>query len=301
VSGFTLVALSCMVVPSFASVRIVEPIVIPAAVAPTDAPKDETIPTTAPTPSAAPVEATANARQGEPVPAAIPPVQPSGTASSSAIGQNEEAIGTPIVSSDALEPEFAFASAGASYGAQYSPRAVAPMTAPRVASEQQIEREVMKTRMRMAVEAVAAEYGNPTFVEIFTNDPIRAQALRKRLQLLQNYEALVAEIAALEKQRIAVGQAVSLAERQRRAQVQGEIAVLEQKRAGIARSIDLEVQQQKSAIRAELTLLEREKSTLANDVESKRTELKTLQEKADALGERIRKAQSALDAAAAFQ
>jgi predicted nucleic acid-binding Zn-ribbon protein len=60
----------------------------------------------------------------------------------------------------------------------------------------------MVARMRLAVERIAAEYGNPTFAQVFTNDAVQAQAFRKRVQLLHRAEAINAEIAELEKQKL---------------------------------------------------------------------------------------------------
>jgi hypothetical protein len=63
-------------------------------------------------------------------------------------------------------------------------------------------RSEMVARMRLAVERIAAEYGNPTFAQVFTNDAVQAQAFRKRVQLLHRAEAINAEIAELEKQKV---------------------------------------------------------------------------------------------------
>jgi hypothetical protein len=61
--------------------------------------------------------------------------------------------------------------------------------------------EEMITRMKMAVEDVAAQYGNPSFAQVFTNDPVRAKVLRRRLEILKQVDRLNAEIADLETRR----------------------------------------------------------------------------------------------------
>ena len=71
-------------------------------------------------------------------------------------------------------------------------------------SEAAARRAEMITRMRLAVEQIAAEYGNPTFAQVFTNDNVQAQILRKRVQLLHRAEAINAEITALEKQKLQI-------------------------------------------------------------------------------------------------
>lgn len=63
------------------------------------------------------------------------------------------------------------------------------------------ERAEMIARMRIVVEQIAAEYGNPTFAQVFTNDAVQAQVLRKRVQMLHRMEAIKAEITALQKQK----------------------------------------------------------------------------------------------------
>jgi hypothetical protein len=61
--------------------------------------------------------------------------------------------------------------------------------------------EEMITRMKMAVEDVAAQYGNPSFAQVFTNDSVRAKVLRRRMEILKQVDRLNAEIAVLETRR----------------------------------------------------------------------------------------------------
>ncbi|MDF9833691.1 hypothetical protein M2103_001923 [Ereboglobus sp. PH5-5] len=62
-------------------------------------------------------------------------------------------------------------------------------------------RDEMIMRMKRAVEQIASEYGNPTFAQVFTNDAVQAQVLRKRVQMLHRMETIRTEIAALQKQK----------------------------------------------------------------------------------------------------
>lgn len=59
----------------------------------------------------------------------------------------------------------------------------------------------MLNRMQAAVEEVAGLYGNPTFLQVFTNDPERAAELRMRLRTNRRGEALQAELKELEARR----------------------------------------------------------------------------------------------------
>lgn len=78
-----------------------------------------------------------------------------------------------------------------------------PAAAPRTSSPvKHVKNAEMVTRMRMAVERIAAEYGNPSFAHIFTNDPLQAQLYRKRIQLVQRMDVLRTEIDALEQQKL---------------------------------------------------------------------------------------------------
>jgi hypothetical protein len=69
-------------------------------------------------------------------------------------------------------------------------------------------KEEMINRMRVSVEKIAAEYGNPTFTRIFTNDNIRARMLRQRMHLLNNLDALNTEIGILTRQKEEIGRQV---------------------------------------------------------------------------------------------
>lgn len=59
----------------------------------------------------------------------------------------------------------------------------------------------MVARMRIAVEKIASEYGNPSFAQIFTNDPEKAAKLRERYTDLDKRDALKQEVASLTEQR----------------------------------------------------------------------------------------------------
>ena len=59
----------------------------------------------------------------------------------------------------------------------------------------------MLSKMQAAVEDIAGLYGNPTFVEIFTNDPAKAEELKVRLQAERSGGAARRDLADLEKRR----------------------------------------------------------------------------------------------------
>jgi hypothetical protein len=61
--------------------------------------------------------------------------------------------------------------------------------------------EEMLQKMQAAVEEVAQLYGNPTFIQVFTNDSDRAAELKKRLQSARSGEEIRRELATLEKRR----------------------------------------------------------------------------------------------------
>ena len=71
----------------------------------------------------------------------------------------------------------------------------------------------MVARMRAAVEKIAAEYGSPTFVQLFTNDSVMAQVWRKRLQMIQNADLIATELASLQRQKKAASEEVEAARR----------------------------------------------------------------------------------------
>lgn len=72
---------------------------------------------------------------------------------------------------------------------------------PPAADAAQTRYNEMLSRMRAAVEEVAQLYGNPTFLEVFTNDPERAADLRRRLRTDRTAEQVRAEAGELLKKR----------------------------------------------------------------------------------------------------
>lgn len=242
-------------------VRMVEPVVIPAAASLRSDASTDSLPS-----PALPV-ASGSVRVGVP-PSVSTPVA---TSAPAPIPASTVPVAAPSILPDAEEmalavpppPGFAFASG-------HARQPVVPETTDSGRDPLALHpgQEEMRVRMRLAVERVAAEYGNPVFAELFTNDPLRARVLRNRLQLLKDYEALTARVVEMEQQRQAVADSVEAAIRQRSALIQTGIADLE-----------------------------RQKTMLAAAVDAQRAELKMLQERASALNERILKAQRALAAA----
>jgi hypothetical protein len=74
--------------------------------------------------------------------------------------------------------------------------------------------EEMLARMQAAVEEVAQLYGNPIFLQVFTNDKERASALKERLRSVRTGEEARFELAALEKKREDLLSDIALKERE---------------------------------------------------------------------------------------
>lgn len=72
----------------------------------------------------------------------------------------------------------------------------------------------MLDRMQAAVEEIAGLYGNPTFLQVFTNDPSRAEELKLRLRTDQGVAHLGSELKDLERRRDAVLNDIALKERE---------------------------------------------------------------------------------------
>lgn len=74
--------------------------------------------------------------------------------------------------------------------------------------------EEMLGRMQAAVEEVAQLYGNPIFLQVFTNDAGRASALKERLRNASKSDDAGREMAALEKRREDILNDIALRERE---------------------------------------------------------------------------------------
>ncbi len=61
--------------------------------------------------------------------------------------------------------------------------------------------EEMLAKMQAAVEEVAQLYGDPIFLQVFTNDTERAAQLKERLRLARSQKELQRELSDLEKRR----------------------------------------------------------------------------------------------------
>jgi hypothetical protein len=61
--------------------------------------------------------------------------------------------------------------------------------------------EEMLGKMQEAVEEVAQLYGNPVFLQVFTNDLGRADELKKRLRSARSGEEIQRELSELERRR----------------------------------------------------------------------------------------------------
>jgi hypothetical protein len=74
--------------------------------------------------------------------------------------------------------------------------------------------EEMLDKMQAAVEEIAQLYGNPIFLQVFTNDPGRASELKQRLRAAQAGEEIRRDLAALEKKRDDLLSDIALRERE---------------------------------------------------------------------------------------
>jgi hypothetical protein len=59
----------------------------------------------------------------------------------------------------------------------------------------------MLSKMRDAVQGIAESYGNPIFIQVFTNDREKALLLKQRLQSSKRGEQIRVELSNLEKKR----------------------------------------------------------------------------------------------------
>ena len=82
--------------------------------------------------------------------------------------------------------------------------------------EQRAEKryEEMLNKMQAAVEEIAQLYGNPIFVQIFTNDTERASELKLRLKAAKNEDDIRRELAELKKKRDELLNDIALKERE---------------------------------------------------------------------------------------
>jgi hypothetical protein len=72
----------------------------------------------------------------------------------------------------------------------------------------------MLSKMQAAVEEIAQLYGNPVFLQVFTNDVERATELKQRLRAAQGDEEVRREISDIEKKREDLLNDIALKERE---------------------------------------------------------------------------------------
>ncbi len=72
----------------------------------------------------------------------------------------------------------------------------------------------MLGKMRASVEEIAQLYGNPVFLQVFTNDTDRANELKERLRAARSDEEIRRELADLEKRRDDLLNDIALRERE---------------------------------------------------------------------------------------
>jgi chromosome segregation ATPase len=148
------------------------------------------------------------------------------------------------------------------------------------------EREEMYTRMRVAVERIAAEYGNPRFAQFFSNDTLRTKVLKQRMQLLQNYDLLQAEISKLQKKKNEVEKNLKMTIQEQKLRIDAELAALEN-----------EKNRHSTRIKAEMAGTDREKTALIAETAVLRDELTKLRATAEELRQKIQQVQLTLNVA----
>jgi uncharacterized protein YjiS (DUF1127 family) len=72
----------------------------------------------------------------------------------------------------------------------------------------------MLGKMQAAVEEIAQLYGNPVFLQVFTNDLARADELKERLRTARSEEQLRRELAELQRKRDDLLNDIALKERE---------------------------------------------------------------------------------------
>jgi chromosome segregation ATPase len=137
----------------------------------------------------------------------------------------------------------------------------------------------MVGRMRIAVEQIAAEYGNPPFTQVFTNDAIRARMLRERVALLSNLEALISRVGELEQEKAHAEKQVE--------SVRGEMANLQRQKT--------EALRESAQARQILATFDQRKAEAEQQLENSRRAIAALQEEARQLNTRLQAARIALE------
>jgi chromosome segregation ATPase len=72
----------------------------------------------------------------------------------------------------------------------------------------------MLNRMQASIEEIAQLYGNPVFLQVFTNDVERASELKQRLRAAKSSDEIAKELQALEHRRNELQDDIALKERE---------------------------------------------------------------------------------------
>lgn len=89
-----------------------------------------------------------------------------------------------------------------------------PLTTEEIERRANKRYEEMLDKMQVAVEEIAQLYGNPIFLQVFTNDPARAAELKDRLKSGKVSADIRGELAGLEKKRDDLLNDIALRERE---------------------------------------------------------------------------------------
>ena len=92
--------------------------------------------------------------------------------------------------------------------------AEAPLTTEEIERRANKRYEEMLDKMQAAVEEIAQLYGNPIFLQVFTNDPARAAELKDRLKAGKASADIRGELTGLEKRRDDLLNDIALRERE---------------------------------------------------------------------------------------
>jgi len=95
----------------------------------------------------------------------------------------------------------------------------------------------MLEKMRAAVEEIAQLYGNPLFLQVFTNDADRATDLKQRLRVARSGAEIRQELTDLEKRRSELLDDIALKEKEA-ARLAGRLARQRAALGALATAVD---------------------------------------------------------------
>jgi hypothetical protein len=94
------------------------------------------------------------------------------------------------------------------------PKAEAGTSEPSSAERADKRYQEMLGRMQASIEEIAQLYGNPVFLQVFTNDVERASELKRRLRSARSGDEIESELQRLERRRSELRDDIALKERE---------------------------------------------------------------------------------------